>query len=102
MDFESVIIYLSVFLTSLLCMWLGQNQINAVGTAVYNKRQKKFFGIFFFSVALLLPILLAGVRDTSVGNDINGYVLPNFEFAQNDSLNFSSFYRRMPDRKSVV
>ncbi|MCI9427635.1 MAG: EpsG family protein [Eubacterium sp.] len=102
MDFESVIIYLSVFLTSLLCMWLGQNQINAVGTAVYNKRQKKFFGIFFFSVALLLPILLAGVRDTSVGNDINGYVLPNFEFAQNDSLNFSSFYRRMPVKTELL
>lgn len=102
MDFKSLLIYLSVFLLSLVSMWLGQNQMNTANNSVIGIRQKKFWSIFFFTVSLLFPVLLAGCRDISVGTDIKGYIIPNFEFAKDESLNFVSFYNSMPVKTEIL
>ena len=58
----------------------------------YDEKSKKYK--FFSLIAIILPALLAGLRDVSVGTDVTGYVVPSFK-ASLVSSSFSSFSNLM-------
>lgn len=65
-------IYLSVFLSSIFFLYV-LSKIN------YSKN-KLLFSVLL-GIAAILPAILSGVRDLSVGTDVQFYIVPNFELA---------------------
>ena len=63
--------YIICFMISLIFINFAQK--------FYKKGKGKLFLIFSF-IALIVPSILAGVRDLSVGTDTNVYVIPIFEY----------------------
>lgn len=55
-----------------------------------NKSSKKVYRYIFSAIAILAPSILAGLRSTNIGTDINIYVLPAFNVAKN-SENFITY-----------
>lgn len=87
MDFDSVLIYLIVFIISLVATYIAEKLFA-------DKRRSEvsyLIGILFSVFAILLPCFLAQMRDVSVGTDIKGYVLPNYNIARN-CKSFTLFY----------
>lgn len=72
-------IYIIVFIISLICCRI-----------VEKNEKKKGVKILFSLFAVLIPSILAGVRSTVIGTDINVYVLRLFNYAQTSSL--TSFF----------
>lgn len=70
-----MLIYLVVFFGSALLFWLAE------------KTKKKYTRNILVTIAILLPAILAGVRDSSVGTDVMVYGKKNYEVA----LSASSF-----------
>jgi len=64
--------YLICFSSSCFLLWFGQN---------IKKGQSEFFRWFIYGIALLIPIVFAGVRDLSVGTDVWIYSYPAFREA---------------------
>lgn len=107
-DIPSVLIYLTVFSLSIFFAFLGQrtfrsSPLSSVPSDIfpgkimgrYKKRltapRLSPVGIVFMGVSLLLPCILAALRDASVGIDLKVYVTDNFLAAEN-SASFSDFY----------
>ena len=67
-----MIIYLLAFAISCYLMWLADNKI-------CNRFVKKIVTL----ISLLIPCLLAGLRNNSVGTDVNVYVNPLYSLASN-------------------
>ena len=65
-------IYIVCFITSVIFTYIAEKNF---------KKNKKIAGIFFSIIAILLPCLLAGARDTRVGTDVRVYVESMFESA---------------------
>ena len=63
--------YLFVFLFSIILANCAQNYID----------KNKKIGVFYLSLSLLLPCILAAVRNTNIGIDVEYYVLPYYEEA---------------------
>lgn len=61
-----MLIYLIVIFVSFIFAYIG------------NKTSTKIIRYVFFSLAILLPSLLAGYRDETVGHDILAYAVPCF------------------------
>ena len=62
-----------------------------------NRSNNRFNGYLLLGIALLIPCLLASLRDYSVGKDIGTYVLPNFDYSTGlTEKGFSYFYENMP------
>lgn len=80
-------IYMVCFTISIYFIWLGTKQINKV-----NMKNGKWIAVrpklFYTTVGILVPCVLAALRDTSVGSDVSFYVLPYF----NRACNASSFW----------
>lgn len=72
--FESAIIYLVTFSSSILLFWIGQKLY------VYGARVSILRKIIFFA-AILIPCFLAGFRADSVGYDVSGYIVSNMRTA---------------------
>lgn len=70
-------IYIFSFALSLIFCSLSEN---------FFKKNKILFFIFA-SICILIPCLLAGFRDSSVGIDVSWYIVPNLEKAKNLSFN---------------
>jgi hypothetical protein len=62
------VIYLLLFATSLLCLWVSLNH-SGWGSK------------FFLSLSVILPCLLAGLRGTHVGTDMQVYIVGFFNLA---------------------
>lgn len=60
----SCMVYLVTFLTSILIIYIGEQ--------LY--QQSKYVGMFVMIMAIMLPTILAGCRDTSVGTDTGAYI----------------------------
>jgi hypothetical protein len=65
--------YLMCFFISSFLFWFGQK---------IKQGQSEFFRWFIYAIALLIPTMLAGVRDISVGTDIILYGYPIFQDAR--------------------
>lgn len=63
-------IYVIVFLISTLFMYLFEKS---------NKKNKYIYAIF----AIIIPSILAGIRDIEIGTDVKVYILKNFNLATN-------------------
>jgi hypothetical protein len=59
----------------------------------------KIISIFFLLVALLLPSIIAGCRDLSIGTDTSGYVERHFDAAQS-SATYMLFLSEYTDSRS--
>lgn len=73
-------IYILVFTLSLLCFKWAQ---------YFNKNQNKKFFYFFSVLGIIIPCLLAAVRDLSMGTDTDTYVKRIFEQAIVDNNLFT-------------
>lgn len=78
--------YILCFITSLIFTYLAEKS---------DRGMKKCY-IF---IALICPVLLAGLRDVSIGIDVNMYVTPTFYIAQNSSslVSFLHYYETEED-----
>lgn len=105
MDFKSITIYLTCFAICICFTKLAEIQFTKLDSyEQYNIRSKyvaRSTAIIFSSIAILVPCIMAAFRHTSVGMDISGYVLPNFNvaFFNND---FFSFYENMSNQTEVL
>ena len=68
-----MIIYLAVFLSSCFCLYLKD-------------RISGWLSLFLTSIGILLPCLLAAVRDESIGTDVTVYGVYIYEDTQNVNL----------------
>ena len=92
MDYYSVVIYISTFFFSVLLFSISNRLF-------FEKRKKEriLWGYVILSVGILIPCLLAAFRDVSVGQDVAGYVLPNFDYSTGlTEKGFFYFYENMP------
>ena len=71
---SSALIYIFTFSASLAIFWIGQK------TCSNNKRVNILSKIILF-IAVLLPSLLAGMRDNSVGIDVEVYIVRDMKTA---------------------
>ena len=81
-DTVSILIYMSFFMMSFLFCYLSERMY---------KKKKKWVGILWTSISILVLCILATLRSTTVGGDISVYLLPNFEKAITYSK-FLDFY----------
>lgn len=88
-NYRTVFIYLSVFFSSLICVALAENCFKASDKKY--SRKNKGLGVLFSITALLIPCMLAALRDITVGNDIQVYLLPNYIIA-GSCRSFRQFY----------
>ena len=65
-------IYIAVFLTSLFMFFL----------ALQFRDKNKLIFLFFSIIALAIPCLLAGIRDYSIGTDVEVYIEPLFRVSK--------------------
>lgn len=75
MEWKSVIIYLIAFMSTIGMTFIAENlfaNTNKIKNASY------ILAMAFSGLALLIPCTLAAMRDISVGNDVMGYVYPNY------------------------
>lgn len=79
-QFESIIIYMLVFLTSIILFWIGQKLYEHGSRAV-------ILGKIILFLAVLVPSILAGMRANSVGIDVDVYIAPNMRRACSNSVN---------------
>lgn len=77
--------YIIVFLISLLFFILSDFFFD----------KKKVFGYFLLAIAILIPCILAGCRDLSIGTDTSFYVRNYFRIAKY-SRSFSNYLDKMP------
>lgn len=75
MEWKSVIIYLIAFMSTIGMTFIAENLF-----ANTNKKKNVSYilAMAFSGLALLIPCTLAAMRDISVGNDVMGYVYPNY------------------------
>ena len=75
MEWRSVIIYLIAFMSTIGMTFIAENLF-----ANTNKKKNASYilAMAFSGLALLIPCTLAAMRDISVGNDVMGYVYPNY------------------------
>ena len=78
MDAFSIIIYLSTFLVSLIFIHFGNQMMYVSFRGDSRKGQFKFYGIICVIIGVLIPCILASVRDITVGGDVKAYVTSNF------------------------
>ena len=71
-------IYVGVFCVSTFFYWVS------------NKTENQWKRSFFWSISVMIPVLLAALRGINVGTDIKTYVLPSFNLAKsvNSLLDF--------------
>lgn len=69
--------FIICFILSPLFTYFAQRQFN---------KNRKIYGILFSIIAILIPSIMAGVRDLNVGRDIGVYVTPTIENALNNSI----------------
>ena len=76
-----MVIYIITFLLTILFTYFAQCMFN---NKKYEriKDSKKLIGIICSIFAILLPSIIAGVRDESIGIDVNVYMKPIFERAR--------------------
>ena len=62
-------------------------------TTIFMKTNRKSskFSFLFLILAVLIPSILAGMRDLSVGTDVNVYVAKYYEFARHSNSIFTFF-----------
>lgn len=77
--FESAVIYLVTFFSSILLFWVGQKLYN------YGPKASFIRKIVFF-IAVLIPCLLAGFRADSVGFDVSGYIIQGMHTATSSGI----------------
>jgi len=58
-------IYLGTFAFSVICIYFASNE---------EGKRNRYFIIFVYALALLLPTIIAGARDVTVGTDTSGYL----------------------------
>lgn len=87
MDIGSVFIYLFVFFCSIA--------LSRCASSAKRHRKKSSERILLF-FSMLLPCILAGMRDISVGIDVQNYVVSNFKVAQSSGIDFTKFLDVMP------
>jgi hypothetical protein len=80
-------IYLTVFVISTLFFFWAEKTL-------YSK--PRIVHIVFLLIALLLPSVLAGCRDLTVGFDTVYYMVPYFQIAQSCNT-YASFLAKLPD-----
>lgn len=81
-DIDSLIIYLICFFLTITSCKLSE---------LMYKKKKKINGHIYAMITIMLPCILAAVRATSVGKDVEFYLIPNYNLAcQTNS--FMSFY----------
>lgn len=75
MEWKSVIVYLIAFMSTIGMTFIAENLF-----ANTNKKRNVSYilAMAFSGLALLIPCTLAAMRDISVGNDVMGYVYPNY------------------------
>lgn len=75
MEWKSVIVYLIAFMSTIGMTFIAENLF-----ANTNKKKNVSYilAMAFSGLALLIPCTLAAMRDISVGNDVMGYVYPNY------------------------
>lgn len=75
MEWKSVIIYLIAFMSTIGMTFIAENLF-----ANTNKKKNASYilAMAFSGLALLILCTLAAMRDISVGNDVMGYVYPNY------------------------
>lgn len=75
MEWKSVIIYLLAFMSTIGMTFIAENLF-----ANTNKKKNASYilAMAFSGLALLIPCTLAAMRGISVGNDVMGYVYPNY------------------------
>lgn len=78
-------IYIFVFLLSLFFFALSDFFLD----------KKKGLGYFMLIIAILIPCILAGCRDLSIGTDTSFYVRNYFRIAKH-SRNFDHYYYKVP------
>lgn len=79
-------IYIICFFASSFLIWLGSEKkrkfVAYSGTAIYIKRKKRLRAsnakIIFIILGLLIPCILAALRDITVGSDVQVYVVQYF------------------------
>ncbi|WP_320167925.1 EpsG family protein [Mangrovibacterium marinum] len=67
-----MLIYLITFFVSYINSFIANKTI-----------ARRTYFLFFSGIAILVPALLAGFRDLTVGHDLNAYMVPNFRTMHN-------------------
>lgn len=92
MILDSTITYLIMFSLTIFFSWLAQKPLNKI-----NGKKGAIINYIFATIAILLPVVLAASRDITVGNDIRGYLLPNFSIAEQSSNLFQFLNQESPN-----
>lgn len=87
-------IYIVCFLSSAFFIWLGTKHVDLNVVSYNNGKRAKSVKprITYIAIGILLPCIIAALRDVSVGSDVTYYVVPFFERAVS-SGSFSSYTR---------
>lgn len=85
-------IYILCFVFSALFIWIGTKKCTVM---CMNTDEWKYIRLkkFPVSIGILILAILAALRDTSIGSDVEYYVVPYFKQA----VNSSEFFRYMAD-----
>ena len=81
-------IYIFTFTISIICFAIG----------LYFRNKNKFIFCFFSFFGLFFPCILAGLRDYTIGTDVNVYVAPLYQGAKY----FKSFSDFITNKRSTV
>lgn len=72
-------IYIIAFILSLICIYIGQK---------FEESNYSIIAKIFYIIGILIPTILAGIRDYSIGTDVEVYAVPIFKNASEyNSLN---------------
>lgn len=91
MDIYSVLIYLTTFGISIICIYLSEHIKG-------NQLIKWCLTI----IGVLTICLLAAFRDTSVGSDVKLYLVPNYHYAILNNLDFWEYFNSLPIDNEIL
>ncbi|WP_322008016.1 EpsG family protein [Clostridium butyricum] len=84
-----MVVYLFIFFLSLIFIYTGQ---------VFEVHKKNSIGKILYIIGILIPSILAGLRDYSVGTDVKFYGVPMFESA----IGYSNFNNYLSSNSEAV
>jgi len=90
LDIASVVIYLTMFSSSLVFVAIAEKYLYKKDGTLFKSRQL-CIGLFFLSIAVLIPCLFAAFRGANVGGDVGTYIVDNFEYGKKESVGLSEF-----------
>ena len=100
-DIYSVVIYLSIFGSSILSMSISDHYLFSKNGKL-RSGSSKIIGMLFLSIGIVIPCAFAAFRGLNVGFDISTYIIPNFRYGLNDDISFSKYISGMSVKTEIL